>query len=74
MSVGVELAVYETYEDIFGRKSSLAELESEIKQFSQSSLLWVCATVVIGAQLWDREDPPLDAYASLLNLFFPRNL
>jgi hypothetical protein len=74
MTRGVELAVYETYEDIFGRRSSLAELEAEIKQFSQSSLLWVCATVVTGAQLWDRDDPPLDVYVDLLKLFFPSNL
>jgi hypothetical protein len=70
MPRGVELAVYETYEDIFGRKSSLAELEGEIRQCNLSSLLWVCATVVTGAQLWDRNDPPLDVYADLLQSFF----
>jgi hypothetical protein len=74
MSSGVELAVYETFEEIFRRKSSLDELETEIKQFSLSSLLWVCATVVTGAQLWDRNDPPLDVYADLLKLFFPPRL
>ena len=74
MSRGVELAVYETFEDNFGKKASLEELVSEIRQFSLSSLLWTCAVVVTGAQLCDRSDPPLDVYARLLNLFFPRTL
>jgi hypothetical protein len=74
MSSGADLAVYETHEDVFGRRSSLAELEAEIGQCSLSSLLWVCATVVTGLQLWDRSDPPLDVYADLLRLFFSPQL
>jgi hypothetical protein len=71
MEGGLELAVYETYEDIFGRRSSLPELEAEIKQYSLSSLLWLCAATVTGLQLWDRSDSPADAYRTFLNLFFP---
>jgi len=71
---GADLAVYETFEDNFGRKSTLEELEQELGQFSLSSLLWTCAVVATGAQLWDRKDPPLDVYSSLLNLFFPPSL
>lgn len=74
MGRGLELAVYETYEDVFGRKSSLEELINEIRQFSLSSLLWVCAIVVVGTQLWDRNDPPLEIYGTLLRLFFPPEL
>lgn len=74
MILGAEFAVYETYEDMFGKKSSLTELAGEITQCSLSSLLWVCATVVTGVQLWDRSDPPLDVYVDLLKLFFPPNL
>jgi hypothetical protein len=74
MSQGLELAVYETFEDNFGRKSTTAELAQEIAQFSLNSLLWVCATIVTGIQLWDRSEPPLDVYSDLLKLFFPHNL
>jgi hypothetical protein len=70
MNKGQELAVYETHEEIFGRRSSLEELINEIRQFSLPSVLWVCAIVVVGTQLWDRSDPPLDVYATLLRLFF----
>ncbi len=74
MSNGLDLAVYETFEDNFGRKASLEEVVQEISQFSLSSLLWVCATIVTGLQLWDRGEPPLEVYSDLLKLFFPHNL
>ena len=47
-------AVYETYEDIFERKSSMEELIAEISRYERSSMLWICAEIVCRIQLWAR--------------------
>ena len=65
-----ELAVYETFEDLSGRRSTLDELIADLRSFRQQSVLWICATVVTGLQLWDRVDPVPDVYARFLSLFF----
>jgi len=65
-----ELAVYETYEDIFQRKSTLAELIGDLSLFSESSVLWVCASIVTGVQLWDSIDAEPEVYAQFLRVFF----
>jgi len=71
MGGAAELAVYETFEDIFGRKSTFDELVADIKSFGQQSVLWVCAVIVTGMQLWNRVDlQPTDVYIRLLTLFF----
>jgi hypothetical protein len=36
-----ELAVYETFESVYGRKSTMDELISDIRPFTQQSVLWV---------------------------------
>jgi len=74
MNRGTELGVYETFEDLFGRKSTLEELIADIRSFRQQSVLWVCAVIVTGMQLWNRIDlQPLDVYQQLLALFFDRS-
>jgi hypothetical protein len=47
-------AVYETFEDVFGRKSSMEELIAEISKYERSSILWICAEIVCRVQLWAR--------------------
>ena len=66
-------AVYETFEDRFGRKSSMDELITAISRYERISLLWVCAEIVARLQLWAR--PALQNRANYLdylwNLFHP---
>ncbi len=47
-------AVYETFNDAFGRKSSMEELISAISNYEKSSILWICAEIVCRVQLWAR--------------------
>lgn len=71
MPVPTELGVYETFEEVFGRRSTLDELIADISPFSQQSVLWVCATIVTGMQLWNKPDLQRpDIYARFLSLFF----
>jgi hypothetical protein len=70
VSSRTELAVYETFEDMFGRRSTLDELIADIRSFRQQSILWVCATVVTGLQLWGGVDSHPEVYARFLSLFF----
>ena len=70
MSIGAELAVYETFEDLFGRRSTLDELVADVKSFQLQSVLWVCAVIVTGLQLWNSDDAQPDVYARFLSLFF----
>ena len=70
MSSGTELAVYETFEDLFGRRSTLDELVDEISGFQLQSVLWVCAVIVTGLQLWNSIDAQPEVYARFLALFF----
>ena len=51
------------------------ELIAEIRPFTQQSVLWVCAVIVTGMQLWNRVDSqPADVYRSLLSLYFDPEL
>ena len=75
MRSAAQLAVYETFEDLYGRKSTLDELIAEVGQFTQQSILWVCATIITGMQLWNRIDAqPEDVFSTLINLYFDRSL
>jgi hypothetical protein len=75
MTPPTQLAVYESYEDIFLRKSTLEELIADLRFFSQQSVLWVCAVIVTGMQLWNRPNlQPFDIYQRLLSLFFDGDL
>jgi hypothetical protein len=65
----IELAVYETFEDLFGRRSTLDELITDIRSFRQQSVLWVCATIVTGLQLWGGVDCQPEVYARFLPSF-----
>jgi hypothetical protein len=66
-----QLAVYETYEESCGRKSTLDELKAEIAEFTQQSMLWMCATIMAGMQLWDKVDnQPAQAFETLVRLYF----
>jgi hypothetical protein len=66
-----ELAVYETFEDVFLRRSTLDELIADLRRFSQQSVLWVCAAIVTGIQLWNRPNlQPSDIYERFLSTFF----
>jgi hypothetical protein len=47
-------AVYESFEEIFGRKSLIDELIAEISKYERSSILWICAEIVCQVQLWAR--------------------
>jgi hypothetical protein len=70
-----QLAVYETFESVHGRKSTMDELIADIRPFTQQSVLWVCAVIVTGMQLWNRVDSqPADVYRSLLALYFEPEL
>jgi hypothetical protein len=71
---GIELGVYETNEELAGRKATRDELISEIRQFSVDSVIWVCAVIANGIQVWDRSDPPFQIYADLIRLFFPHSI
>jgi hypothetical protein len=75
MNGTTELGVYETFEDVFGRKSTPDELIEDIRAYTQKSVLWVCAVIVTGMQLWTRIDlQPFDVYQRLLTLFFDPSL
>ena len=75
MNGATQLGVYETFEGVFGRKSTLDELIADIRSFRQQSVLWVCAVIVTGMQLWNRIDlQPLDIFQRFLSLFFDRSL
>ena len=66
-----ELAVYESYEDIFGTRSSLDELIADISYFSRESVLWACAFIATGMQLWNQPaSNPSDVFDVLLSHFF----
>jgi hypothetical protein len=54
LSAHTELGVYETFEELFGRKTSLDELIADICKFERNSLLWICAEIVSRVQLWAR--------------------
>lgn len=47
-------AVYETYEQVYGRKSSIDELIAEVSKYEGSSILWIFAEIVCRIQLWAR--------------------
>jgi len=70
MPSGSELAVYETFEGLFGRRSTLEELIADISGFQLQSVLWVCATIVTGLQLWNSIDAQPEVYSRFLSLFF----
>lgn len=75
MKSASQLAVYETFEEVFGRKSTMDELIADIRPFTQQSVLWVCAVIVSGMQLWNRVDlQPANVYRSLLSLYFEPEL
>jgi hypothetical protein len=61
-----ELAIYETFEDLFGRRSTLDELITDIRSFRQQP---VCATIVTGLQLWGGVDSQPEVYARFFSLF-----
>ena len=68
-----QLGVYETYEEFHGRKSTMDELIADVAQFSQQSMLWVCAVIIAGMQLWDRIDnQPAGVFDTLIKLYFDR--
>lgn len=54
MSAQTLPAVYETFENVFARKSSIEELIAEISKYERSSILWICAEIVCRVQLWAR--------------------
>lgn len=67
----MQVGVYETFEAIYGRKSTLDELIADVSQFTQKSMLWVCATIVAGMQLWNRVDTqPGDVFSTLVQVYF----
>lgn len=67
----MQMGVYEAFEEIYGRKSTLDELITDVSQFTQKSMLWVCATIVAGMQLWNRIDAqPGDIFSTLVQLYF----
>lgn len=71
MNGATQLGVYETFEDLFGRRSTLNELVADLKPFTRESVLWICAVIVTGMQLWARIDlQPFDVYRKLLSVFF----
>jgi hypothetical protein len=71
MNDQTEIAVYETFEDVFGRRSTLDELIADIRLFKQQSVLWVCAVIVTGMQLWNKVDlQSPEVLLRLLSLYF----
>ena len=71
MTTPTELAVYESFEEVSLRKSTLDELIADLRVFSEQSVLWVCAAIVTGMQLWNRPNlQPFDIYQRFLSLFF----
>lgn len=47
-------AVYESFEELFGRKSSIEELIAEVRKYERSSMFWICSEIVCRVQLWAR--------------------
>jgi len=47
-------AVYERFEDVSGRKSSMDELIAEVSKYERTSVLWICAEIMCRVQLWAR--------------------
>jgi hypothetical protein len=75
MPAPTELAVNETFEDLFCTRRTLDELIADVRLFSQQSVLWVCATIVTAMQLWNKPDlQRFDIYLRFLSLFFDNAL
>src|SRR6267378_161718 len=49
----MEFSVYATFEQMHGRKSSLADLAERLKPFSRTSVLYTCAATGMVLRLWD---------------------
>jgi hypothetical protein len=49
----MEFAVYATFEQMHGRKSTLAELVQRLKPFSRTSVLYTCAVTGMTLRIWD---------------------
>lgn len=63
-------ATFETFEVMFGRKSSLSELINLLRLFSRRSVLHTCATIAVLLRLWERK-PDLQHYDHPVSIFFP---
>jgi hypothetical protein len=48
------LAIYATFEQMHGRKSTVEELIHLLKRFSRESVLYLCAISGIVLKLWER--------------------
>jgi hypothetical protein len=58
---------------VFVRKSTLDELIAYLAQFNQQSMLWICAVIITGMQLWDRiDDQPAGVFDTLIKFYFDR--
>ena len=75
MSRGIEVGIYESHEELFGRRATLQELVSEIRRHSVASVLWICALVIVAESSFRMaRDSDLEIYGRLIDLFFPRAL
>jgi hypothetical protein len=75
MASDLQLGVYETFEELFGHKSTFDELIADIRVFSQESVLWLSAVFVSGLQLSDKmSSQPSQIHLRLLSLFFDGKL
>ena len=67
---GIQIAVYESYNDITGKQSTLDQARHYVSQYSCDSVLWVCSHVGVALRLFDAGDPDWDAYSKLIEQFF----
>jgi hypothetical protein len=65
----MQYAIFETFQVMFGRKSSLSELIDLLRLFSRKSVLHTCAVIGVLTRLWERK-PDLCHYNGLLSMFF----
>jgi hypothetical protein len=65
----MKYATFETFQVMFGRKSTLPELIDLLRPFSRKSVLHTCATVGVLLRLWER-NPHLKHYDHLVSVFF----
>jgi len=66
----MQVQTYATFEEMFGRKSSLDELIRDLKHFSRWSVLFTCSIIGIVLKLWERGGWAKENYDVLIDVAF----
>jgi hypothetical protein len=66
----MQVQTYATFEEMFGRKSTLNELIRDLKHFSRWSVLFTCSVIGIILKLWERSGWAEENYDVLIDVAF----